>query len=108
VYNRSDAFFDLETEGHQASQATELSTGDECLVAQKANDANEVRFDRYILKGIHVLKDKYTGSMGRVFCGDHVSFELLPKLQACEHPEYREIFNSLNHFKRTAIVYVDA
>lgn len=108
VYSRSDAFFDLDVVGHQANQATEVTPGESCLVAQAANAEDEIRFDRYTLKEIVVLKDKYKGTKGRVFCGDLESSEVIPRSQACEHPEYREVFNSLTHFKRTSVVYVDA
>lgn len=108
VYGRLGAFYDLELVGHQANQATDVTVGTTCLVAQAANAEDEIRFDRYRLKHILVPKDKYTNNMGRVFCGDHESSELVPRLQACEHPEYREIFNSLHHFTRTAVVYVEA
>ena len=43
AFNRSEAFFDLNTYGRQVNQATELTVGEQCVVAQAAKPDDEIR-----------------------------------------------------------------
>lgn len=107
AFNRADAFFDLNTYGRQLNQATELTVGDQCIVAQAANPADEIQFDTFLLESINLLPDKYTGDTCRVFCGSLLQSETLARTEAHEHPLYGAVLNKNSHFKQTSVVSVD-
>ena len=107
AFNRSDAFFDLNTYGRQENQATELKVGERCVVAQAATPSDEIQFDTFLVKSIQFLPDKYTGDTCRVFCGKLQRSETLPRIDACTHPIYGVIFNKKTHFKQTSVVGVE-
>lgn len=106
-FNRPDAFFDLETYGRQANQATELAVGDRCIVAQKASKSDEIQFDTFLLEAIEFLPDKSRGETCRVFCGTRQRPKTLTRIDACHHPLYGRIFDRNTHFKRTSVVPVE-
>ena len=55
-YGITDAFFDVDTTGFQATQATRLSPGETCIVATKEEDGR-IRFTWYsFLRGDEALQ----------------------------------------------------
>lgn len=46
AFSRADAFYDLNTFGRQATQATDLKVGQVCVVAQSATDADQITFEQ--------------------------------------------------------------
>ncbi len=107
VFNRRAAFFDLNTYGRQENQATELTVGERCVVAQAATAADEIQFDTFLLESIDLLPDKYTQETCRVFCGSLIRSETLARAEAHEHPLYGAVLDKNTHFKQTSVVCVD-
>ncbi|HQZ68445.1 MAG TPA: hypothetical protein PLY87_25325 [Planctomycetaceae bacterium] len=107
AFNRADAFYDLNTFGRQANQATDLKVGQICVVAQSASVDDQIAFETFTVKSIKFLRDKYTGDKCRVFCGTKKKSEVLLRLEACEHALYGAVFDCRTHFKQTSVVSVD-
>jgi hypothetical protein len=101
TYGIADAFFDLDTTGFQATQATNLSPGETCIVATKENDGR-IRFTSYSLSRIEVKP--YEGHPWRVFCGTPLKFETLSKVDAARDGLYSIFFNKNGDFKRQSVL----
>ena len=100
----SGAFFDLNTDGRQAEQATDLRVGSICIVAQQPDDRNRVRFDRCSFTSERIMPDPDSGNDVRVLFGELLDSETLAKADAARHPVYSDLFNVKGHFKQTAVV----
>ena len=99
-----DCFYDLYQRGVQASQATDLKPGQECVVATVTKVSRStlplpdrpVRFDRYVFRLERRLAD-LKGDDCRLFCGDHIE-TIATHLQAIAPRHFPMFFNKLGHF----------
>ncbi len=94
------AFFDMKTTGRQAKQVPELSEGQECVVASAWANDGKIDFDWYFLDNEIIVPIQQRKL--RVFIGDHVLTETLPKVGAADHKIYGHFFNIDKNFKRLA------
>jgi hypothetical protein len=98
IYRNRAAFYDLGTDGIQASQATYLRPGDICVVATPTS-GGRVSFDWYSLQRVKIQPDN-TGAKNRVFIGTSLKHESMMKSKATRYSEYAAFFNVNGHFKR--------
>ena len=97
------AFYDLNTTGVQAKQATNLPPGQECVVA--TTDADKVRFTWYSLICERLMRERIDdGVECRVFIGTEVFSEALSKVEAANDPLYSPFFNVNGHFKQLSTI----
>ena len=99
------AFFDLDVTGSQSKQALDLPVGQECVVASYT-DSGRIAFDWYALAREATLPDDI-GNPCRVFFGDLLSTEMLPKPKAAGSKRYSAFFNVNGHFKRPSVIHGD-
>src|SRR5262245_56425503 len=74
------AFFDLDTTGHQATLATELGTGEQCIVVEPGPDG-ALTFDWYTYQRDETMPDD-AGIVCRVLFGDLIKTETRSKADA--------------------------
>ncbi len=98
------AFYDLNTYGTQAKKATDLHVGTICIVAQKPDDENMVRLDRYSFEAERLMTDLESGEDVRVMFGELLDSETLPKAEAASHDIYSRIFTVNGHFKQVSVI----
>ena len=98
----TDAFFDLDTTGHQATLANNLPAGDQCVVASVANDGR-IRFDWYKFTRESVKPDN-RGERCRVFFGKSIKSEILSRSAARRDGLYSRFFDRLGRFKQRSII----
>ncbi len=98
----SGAFYDLSTTGVQATKATNLQIGQECVVATTAPEDN-VTFSWYSFLREDVMSDD-RGIDCRVFFGKFVSSETLSKVAATRDTRYSAFFDVKGNFKRQSVV----
>ena len=89
------------------NQATELTVGEQCVVVQAANPAEEIQFHTFLLASINLLPDKYIGETRRAFCVSLLQSEKLARSEAPEHAFYGAVLNKNTHFKQTSIASGD-
>lgn len=100
------AFYDLNTTGVQASQATDIEVGQPCVVATSA-DGDGVTFTWYSFlqerrrreQGKDASRERF-----RVFYGDNLTAETMTKTAASSHPRYNAFFNVKGHFKQQSTI----
>jgi hypothetical protein len=102
-YFGPDAFFDLDREGKQAEMATDLGTGDVCVVASQDPQRKTVTFAWFKLSHEKNMVDK-NGQPCRVFFGKQTKSESKPKKKAAKAPLYGAYFNKKGHFKQFSVV----
>jgi hypothetical protein len=96
------AFYDLRTEGIQATQATDLSVGQECVVASQTKDG-QVTFNWYTFQREAIILGK-DGTSYRVFFGKHIKIETLSKQAAAQNNLYSIFFTKKGYFKRQSVI----
>lgn len=101
----SGAFYDLNTTGVQAKQATRLRTGQECVVATMADDG-KVIFTSYsfLVERFVTERDGDGVEQFRVFFGTKVIAETMTKADAANDPVYAPFFNVNGHFKQQSVI----
>ena len=98
------AFFDLNTTGLQATMATDLSRGDECIVATYDEDGAVV-FDWYTFSKETLEPDPDDPKTKvRVFYGKQIKSERLSKAKAAKTKPYSLFFNVRGDFKRPSVI----
>ena len=99
-----DAFYDLYLTGQQANMATNITPGDECIVASAAPNG-EVVFGWFTFsqeKTLPIPDDPDT--FARVLFGRWIRSETLPKAEAAKAAPYMVFFNINGHFKRPSVI----
>ncbi len=101
---QSDAFYDLDTTGVQATQAMALPAGQECVVASKpASDS--VCFRWYAFTSERLMREKKPGGKKcRVFLGSQTFSETMPISKACKDPLYACFFDKRGRFKQQSTI----
>ena len=97
-----EAFYDLNLTGRHATMATNLRKRDKCVVAT-ADSSNVVEFSWFAFSHELVLPDE-RGIDCRVFFGELLRSEKLPKTEASETEPYSIFFNVNGHFKRQSVI----
>jgi hypothetical protein len=95
-----EAFFDLNTVGPQANEATDLEAGEICIVASMSI-GGEVILSWYRFTRQSVIQDN--GHPVRVFFGHCVGSEQLPKAVAAQTVPYTAFFNVDGNFKQQSV-----
>ena len=100
----ASAFYDLSTTGMQATMATNLKRGEECIVATP--DANgEIVFSWFSLSREEMMPDPdEPGTMVRVFKGKLIKSERFSKAEGATTEPYSVFFNVLGNFKRPSVI----
>lgn len=99
----STAFYDLNTTGLQAKMATDLSPGQECVVASY-DENRSIVFDWYILAKESLEPDPDNPKIKvRVFRGKPIKSERLSKRKAAKTKPYSVFFNARGDFKRPSV-----
>jgi len=99
------AFYDLDTEGHQAKQAVGLAPGTMCVVVSKP-EGRPLQFQTYRFEREEV-REAPPGESGRlrVFFGSPVGEPVeMTQEQAAKSGAYAGFFNVLGHFKRAPVI----
>jgi hypothetical protein len=91
------AFYDLGVTGHQAPLATDISKGQQCIVATPAKNG-KIAFERFSLSRVVIMPDD-RGVQCRAFFGDSIDEEQLNKGDAAKHPRYGIFFDKNGGFK---------
>jgi hypothetical protein len=97
-----DAFYDLYTTGLQASKATNLSVGQQCIVATPADDG-QIVFSWYSFLRETVKPDD-KGDSCRVFLGKFIKSDTLSKRDAARDGLYSTFFDKNGNFKRHSVL----
>ena len=96
------AFYDLNQHGLQAKMATNLTPGDECVVATPAEDGNIV-FGWFRFSHESVMPVE--GGVGvRVLFGEFIRSVTLCRDEAISTEPYSVFFNVNGHFKRPSVI----
>lgn len=98
----SGAFYDLNTVGFQATQANNLSVGQQCIVATPKNDG-QIVFSWYSFLRESVKPDD-TGTPWRVFFGKFIKSDKLSKGAAARNGLYSQFFDKNGNFKRRSVI----
>jgi len=93
-----DAFYDLWATD---SRATNLSAGQECIVATKAKNG-DITFSWFSLS--HEAPNRYEGRPSRVFYGDFIKSHTYSKAEAARTEPYSTFFDKNGNFKRQSVV----
>jgi len=96
------AFYDLYTVGLQATKATNLSVGQQCIVAAPAT-GGEIVFHWFSFLHETEKPDK-SGKPWRVFFGKFIKSETLLKTEAARDSLYSAFFDRNCHFKRQSVI----
>jgi hypothetical protein len=98
------AFYDLNQFGRQVNMATDLSPGDECVVATPTEDGDiEFIWFSFTHERIMEMPDE-PGSKVRVQFGERIRSECLPKSETASTEPYSAFFNVNGHFKRPSVI----
>ena len=96
------AFYDLDTVGHQATKANNLSSGQQCIVATAESDG-EIAFCWYRL--LHeAVKPDDEGHPCRVFFGRRIKTDRLSKRDAARDGIYSTFFDKNGNFERHSVI----
>jgi hypothetical protein len=98
----SGAFYDLNTYGIQATKATNISVGQQCIVAAPARD-DQIIFRWFSFLNETVKPDK-SGKPCRVFFGKFIKSDTLLKRDAARDALYSAFFDKNGHFKRQSVI----
>jgi hypothetical protein len=98
------AFYDLDRVGRQATMATDLQPGDECVVATPTREG-DIDFDWFSFsrEAIMTMPDE-PGTKVRVLFGERIRSQTLSKAHAAEMEPYKVFFNVNGHFKRPSVI----
>jgi hypothetical protein len=96
------AFFDLNTTGHQATLANDISVGEQCVVAS-VPDEGSVTFDWYSFTSVQFERDD-EGERFRVFFGKSIKSEVLSRRAAIRDKLYSRFFDNLGRFKQQSVI----
>lgn len=98
------AFYDLNRYGLQAHMASDLVPGQHCCVATPAA-GNEIEFAWYCFSHEQKMHDADDPkSLLRVFFGEWLGSETLPRAKAIGTEPYAQFFNVNGHFKRRSAI----
>jgi hypothetical protein len=98
------AFYDLYQVGRQANMATDLKSGDECVVATPVVGGDiDFSWFSFTHERIMDMPDK-PGTKVRVLFGNLIRSECLPKAEAVGSELYLVLFNVNGHFKRPSVI----
>ena len=97
-----EAFYDLNLTGHHATLATDLRKGDKCVVATP-DSSSVIDFSWFAFSHESILVDEH-GTNCRVFFGEWLRSEQLPKIKATQTEPYSVFFNVKGHFKRQSVI----
>jgi hypothetical protein len=102
---QDDAFFDLDTTGVQANQATDLPVGQECVVVSRL-PGDILKFTSYffLAERLMTARGSTDSKRFRVFLGTEICSEDLPISQARGIDVYAAFFDKNGHFKRQATI----
>jgi hypothetical protein len=98
----SGAFYDLATIGYQATKATNLSVGQQCIVATLAKDGKIVFTWYKFLR--EVVKQDDEGNSCRAFFGNRIRSNTLSKADAARDGLYSAFFDKNGNFKRQSVI----
>lgn len=96
------ALYDLDTVGHQATKANNLSPGQQCIVATPESDG-QIAFRWYKLSR-EAVKPDGEGHPCRVFFGKCVKTDRLSKGSAARDGTYSTFFDKNGNFKRHSVI----
>ena len=96
-----EAYYDLNLTGLHATMATNLRKRDQCVVATP-DSPYVIKFSWFAFSHELVLPDE-DGIDCRVFFGEFLRSEKLPKTKAAETEPYSIFFNVNGHFKRQPV-----
>lgn len=100
----ADAFYDLNLTGKQATMATDVKPGDQCIVATPIRDGM-IEFGWFSFAHAQVLPlPEEPGSSVLVFFGNRLRTETLSKADAVHTEPYSVYFNVNGDFKRPSVV----
>jgi hypothetical protein len=104
-----DAFYDLRLDGKQARMATGLKSGQECLVATRADsdsaNSDSIEFTWFSFSHEKVMEiPNQPGVAFRVFFGARVRSENLSKAIAAATEPYSKFFNIKGEFKQRSVI----
>jgi hypothetical protein len=98
------AFYDLMTSGKQAAMATDLQPGQHCCVATPTENG-DIEFGWFCFSHERCMRDPNDpNTTVRVFFGDWLGSETLPRAGAIEAESYTHFFNVNGHFKRPSAI----
>jgi len=98
------AFDDMNQHGLQASMATDLEPGQHCYVATPAANDN-IEFAWYCFSHEELMANPTEpGQTVRVFFGEWLGSETLPRAEAIGTEPYSDFFNVNGHFKRPSAI----
>ena len=98
----SGAFYDLATVGYQATKATNLRVGQQCIVATLEKDG-KIMFTWYKFLRDGVKQDD-EGNSCRVFFGERIRSDTLSKGAATRDVRYSAFFDKNGNFKRHSVI----
>jgi hypothetical protein len=96
------AFYDLNRHGRQATMATNLRPGEECVVATPER-SSDVVFGWFAFTDERVMPDEH-GVGVRVLFGKWLRSVTLTRAQAIVTEPYAVFFNVNGHFKRPSVI----
>lgn len=99
----SAAFYDLNTVGRQATKANNLSVGQQCIVATRANDG-QIVFSWYSFLRETDMIDEEDKIQYRVFFGKFIKSETLSQGEAAREGLYSTFFDKNGNFKRHSVI----
>jgi hypothetical protein len=99
----SNAFYDLNRTGKQASMATDLKRGEECVVAIP-NEEGDIEFVWFSFLQEKITPDE-NGVATRVQFGKRLRSETISKTKAAKTEPYSVFFNVNGNFKRRSVIY---
>jgi hypothetical protein len=84
--------------------ATDLSPGDECIVATPTENG-DIKFTWFSFTNERIMEmPDEPGSKVRVQFGEQIRSECLPKSKAASTGPYSAFFNIKGHFKRPSVI----
>jgi hypothetical protein len=98
----SGAFYDLATVGYQATKATNLSVGQQCIVATPDKDGKIVFSWYEFLR--EVVQQDDEGNSCRAFFGKRIKSDTLSKGDAARDVLYSAFFDKNGNFKRQSVI----
>ena len=98
------AFYDLGLSGRQATMATDLTPGQHCCVATPM-EGDTIEFAWYRFSHEWQMPDPdETTSLVRVFYGERLGAQTLPRHEATANPHYASFFDINGNFKRQSAI----
>jgi hypothetical protein len=107
IYNRDDAFYDLDVNHRQCRLVENILPGTECVVASydglSENGERMVAFRHFSCsEAIEVRDDEDT--LCKVFCGPLLRMERILRQEAPNVLLYAHFFNGVGHFKQRSVI----